>query len=413
MIKRNLNYDLGIKKVLHQVHPTLQIKNISVELINNMIIVFAKKLIKTSEIMSKLSKKTTINNKELKTAGRLIIPVELMRHSISEGQKAINVYKSKKNITNKKSQEYKAGLQFKVSITRNIIKKEVGKNTRISHEYSIFLTAMLEYITAEILDLTGNFIISEKKTRITPRDIMISIRNDSELNNLFNGFILGTGVVPNIHSELLNGGKIGKNILKENLNKISKSGLRRLMYRAGIKYVSGLIYEESRLIIESLLKQIIQHTIVIVEQKKHTTFMYEDGIETLKLLNIDVYSVRGFPGKKPPCKGSQNLTINDNSKSIKKRKPKVHLLKIIRKYQKTDCTLLQHKPMERLIREISSQFTFKNMVFESDFIWLIHSVIENYMIKFYQDALLLVLHAGRTTVQPRDLVLLKKIRSMV
>lgn len=416
MKKKSLNYNLGIKKVLALVHPTLQIKKVSIELINNMILDLAKKLIKTSELMSRLSKRVTINNKELTSALILIMPNDLVNNAVEEGRKA--VYRTKINSVNKskKSKENKAELQLKVSVTRNIVENQIGKNSRISKEYSIYLTAVLEYLVAEIIDLTGIYIQEhEEHKKITPKDIMMAIRNDSELNALFHGFILGTGVVPNIHSESMNGGKVvNPNTLKEykdNLKKISKTGLRRLMYRAGIKYVSGLIYEESRFIIQNLLKQILKYTAVIVEQKNHTTVMYEDGIEALKHLNIEVYSTRGFPGKIAPCKGKK-LTVNDTSSSVKRRKPKVHLMKNIQKYQKTDCTLLQHKPIDLLIREISQKYEYETFRFESDFIWLIHATIESYMVKFYQDVSLLALHAGRTTVHPRDLELLKKIRSM-
>ena len=48
----------------------------------------------------------------------------------------------------------------------------------------IFMSAVLEYLTAEVLELAGNFARAEKKARITPRHLMLAVRNDEEVRNL-------------------------------------------------------------------------------------------------------------------------------------------------------------------------------------------------------------------------------------
>ena len=48
----------------------------------------------------------------------------------------------------------------------------------------IYMSAVLEYLTAEVLELAGNFAQSEKKARLTPRHIMLAIRNDEEVRTL-------------------------------------------------------------------------------------------------------------------------------------------------------------------------------------------------------------------------------------
>ena len=68
----------------------------------------------------------------------------------------------------------------------------------------VYLTAVLEYITAEILELAGNAATDAKQQRIIPRHIQLAIRNDEELNRYMqNVTISGGGVLPNIHSVLL------------------------------------------------------------------------------------------------------------------------------------------------------------------------------------------------------------------
>lgn len=68
----------------------------------------------------------------------------------------------------------------------------------------MYLAAVLEYLSAEVLELAGNAARDNKKGRITPRHIMMSVKNDDELNQLFSNVIIpGSGVLPNINQVLL------------------------------------------------------------------------------------------------------------------------------------------------------------------------------------------------------------------
>ena len=96
------------------------------------------------------------------------------------------------------SRSAKAGLQFPVGRIGRFLKK--GKYaTRVGAGAPVYLAAILEYLTAEILELAGNAARDNKKTRIVPRHIQLAVRNDEELNKLFgNVTIAQGGVLPNI-----------------------------------------------------------------------------------------------------------------------------------------------------------------------------------------------------------------------
>ena len=66
------------------------------------------------------------------------------------------------------------------------------------------MSAVLEYLAAEVLELAGNAAKDNKKNRINPRHILLAIRNDEELNRLMsNTTIADGGVLPSINSALL------------------------------------------------------------------------------------------------------------------------------------------------------------------------------------------------------------------
>jgi len=96
-----------------------------------------------------------------------------------------------------------AGLQFPVARIGRFLRK--GRYAaRIGSGASVYLGAVLEYLTAEILELAGNAAFENRRQRIIPRHIQIAIRNDDELTRLLgNATIASGGVMPHIQPALL------------------------------------------------------------------------------------------------------------------------------------------------------------------------------------------------------------------
>ena len=101
------------------------------------------------------------------------------------------------------SRSAKAGLQFPVGrVARHMKKAKVS--ARVGAGAPVYMAAVLEYLTAEVLELAGNAARDNKKTRIVPRHIQLAVRNDEELNKLMGGVTIAAGgVLPNVHAALV------------------------------------------------------------------------------------------------------------------------------------------------------------------------------------------------------------------
>ncbi|KAL7408800.1 putative histone H2A [Mrakia frigida] len=101
------------------------------------------------------------------------------------------------------SRSAKAGLQFPVGRIHRLLKKG-NYAQRVGSGAPVYLAAVLEYLSAEILELAGNAARDNKKSRIIPRHLQLAVRNDEELNKLLGHVVISQGgVLPSIQPELL------------------------------------------------------------------------------------------------------------------------------------------------------------------------------------------------------------------
>ena len=132
-------------------------------------------------------------------------------HVLTSGGRG-KLHHSKKPFVSKSD---KSGLKFPVGRIGRFLKN--GKySERVSSAAPIFLAAVMEYLTAEIMELSGNAAKDNKKQRIIPRHIQLAVKNDVELSKLLSDVVISNGgVVPNIHPNLLPMEKKMKSNIKE------------------------------------------------------------------------------------------------------------------------------------------------------------------------------------------------------
>ena len=206
--RRVESYGSYIYKVLKQVHPGTGISKRGVNIMNSFISDIFDHVSNEAGRLTRYSKKSTLGARELQMAVRLTLPKELAKHAESEGMKAVSKFTG--SSTGKKghsvSRTKRAGLKFPVGRIHRFLKKG-SYAPRIGSTAAVFLTATLEYLTAEILELAGNAAKDNKKTRISPRYLVLAIRNDNELHPLIQATIAGGGVISHVHTAILGKGK--------------------------------------------------------------------------------------------------------------------------------------------------------------------------------------------------------------
>jgi histone H2A len=125
------------------------------------------------------------------------------RDSLFHHKKKHTMGDDKKPRKKAQSRSSRAGLTFPVGRVHRFLK--LGRYAkRIGGGAAVYLAAVMEYIAAEILELTGTAATDNKRKRIVPRHIQLAIRNDEELGRLFKHVTIASGgTLPNIHSVLL------------------------------------------------------------------------------------------------------------------------------------------------------------------------------------------------------------------
>lgn len=103
----------------------------------------------------------------------------------------------------RQSKSQKAGIHFPVT---RLIKKFKKSNSRmtIPCKSGVMIAAVVEYLTAEVLELSGYVSHEQKRKLISPRDIFLAVKNDQELDQLLQDTVITqSGAVPFINPALL------------------------------------------------------------------------------------------------------------------------------------------------------------------------------------------------------------------
>lgn len=84
-----------------------------------------------------------------------------------------------------------------------------------------------------------------------------------------------------------------RKVLRDNIQGVTKPAIRRMARRGGVKRISGLIYEETRGVLQAFLKDVIRDTTTYTEHARRKTVTALDVVYALKRQGRVLY---GFGG---------------------------------------------------------------------------------------------------------------------
>ena len=199
-------FETYISKVLKQVNAKSGITSNAKQQLNSALCIVSKHVSNIVINLTSIAKKKTISIKEIENALKITLSGELLTNSLSEGSKACDLFGKVTNKGNNTSRQNKAEIIFPPSVVEKFLRNFGNTKIMVTSLAPVYFASVLEYITHEILDISVSICKENKRTRLTVRDMELAIRNDIELNELFNRLnitFLGGGVVPFIHSSLL------------------------------------------------------------------------------------------------------------------------------------------------------------------------------------------------------------------
>ena len=122
------------------------------------------------------------------------------------GKKAAGGGKKKEKKGDKTSSGDRAGLIFPVGRIGSMLRKG-GFSRRVGAGAQVYLAATLEYLTAELVELSAK--AAGKGKRVNPRAVTLAVRHDNDLGSLLKNVTLARGgVVSSIHEALLKKKKV-------------------------------------------------------------------------------------------------------------------------------------------------------------------------------------------------------------
>jgi histone H2B len=194
------SFNVYIHKILKDISPTAHIDQHALNNINMMAHHIIDMVIAKGELIKRDHK--LYGPREVQTSVQMILGKELSRHAVTEGTKAIMRFTNSASGTseNRIRKATRADNIIPPSLIRRILKEKSTYNS-ISDKACVFLSAVIEYILSEIIDVSSGRALMDHIT-VNTRDVMFGIKNDEELNALFTGVFNG-GVMPNLHSILL------------------------------------------------------------------------------------------------------------------------------------------------------------------------------------------------------------------
>ena len=90
--KAHESYNIYIYKVLKQVHPEIGVSKRAMQVLNCFVEDIFERICSEAGRCCQYAKKSTMGARDIQAATSLVLPGELAKHAVSEGNKSVNKY---------------------------------------------------------------------------------------------------------------------------------------------------------------------------------------------------------------------------------------------------------------------------------------------------------------------------------
>ena len=412
--KKKINKPLTfrIHRVLKQVDPDKSITSNCAKIVDKLLCYVFDKLCNAIKLLMTQSQKKIITVECMVASVRLTMSLhDLSKHANKVAQKSLEAFATNKN--KKLSLSEKAGLVFSVSKTEKLLRKHL-QDYKISSNVPIYMTSVIEYISAELLEMSSVATRQEynKHARITERHLYKVIQEDWALRIVFKNIIIpNSGVMYDVKQSFLpkkKGGNYSDVQIQIDKKDITNAVLKNIAHKGGVKYISKDVFDEVRkMLVTDYLYEIITHIIVVVEYTKTKTITKESVLMVLRDKNIFLM-MGGGDSFNEDIDSDEAVNINIQEGGKKKKKRGTLALMLIRRMQKKTELFIPKTSFHRLIKKIVDEIKPKLQISSDGLIALQHAT-EDYLNKLFKKAVIIAVHDKRQTIHKSDFELIQNI----
>lgn len=119
---------------------------------------------------------------------------------------------------------------------------------------------------------------------------------------------------------------------------------------------------------------------------------------------------RSTPGGTPSRTPTKRRSVSSVIKKHRRYRPGTKALMEIRRLQRTTHLLIRNLPFQRVVREITQEFTQVPFRWTSEALLAMQEAAEDMLVHLFEDTNLCAIHAKRVTIMPKDMGLARRIR---
>ena len=171
------------------------------DVLNSFIFDIFHRICKESKTLLQFQRKSSLSARDIQTSIQLIFPEEMAKAMTAELCRCITTYHSKLGEGTSESKQSRCGLTLPIGRIERYI-KHYGYTTRVEGTAAMAVAAALECVLMELLKETCDVMNEQDRIRITPRHLLLVMKNDKDFSAMTKSVCVPNGgVLPEFRNE--------------------------------------------------------------------------------------------------------------------------------------------------------------------------------------------------------------------